>query len=42
MQVKNKSRINEDITAEKVRLISETGEQIGIVIIEDALLNQLV
>ena len=34
---KNKSRINEDITAEKVRLISETGEQIGIVNIEDAL-----
>jgi len=34
---KNKVRINEDITAEKVRLISENGEQKGILTIEDAL-----
>ena len=27
---KNKSRINENITVDKVRLISETGEQVGI------------
>ena len=36
---KNKPRINENITVDKIRLISETGEQIGIVPLEDALLK---
>ncbi|MGY8764822.1 MAG: translation initiation factor IF-3 [Fidelibacterota bacterium] len=34
---KNKQRLNNDITSDEVRLISETGEQLGVVTLEAAL-----
>ncbi|RPH02964.1 MAG: translation initiation factor IF-3 [bacterium TMED46] len=37
MGKKQKQRLNEDITSDEVRLISESGEQLGIVAIEVAL-----
>ncbi|HIA31080.1 MAG TPA: translation initiation factor IF-3 [Candidatus Marinimicrobia bacterium] len=36
---KAKARVNEDITADQVRLISEKGEQLGILPLEEALEN---
>tara|TARA_B100001971_G_scaffold47842_1_gene43195 strand:- start:1500 stop:2042 length:543 start_codon:yes stop_codon:yes gene_type:complete len=36
---KAKARVNEDITADQVRLISEKGEQLGIIPLEEALEN---
>ncbi|MGL4484384.1 MAG: translation initiation factor IF-3 [Anaerovoracaceae bacterium] len=36
-KISKEAYINEDIRAEKVRLISDTGEQLGIIDIEDAL-----
>ncbi|MEE8335419.1 MAG: translation initiation factor IF-3 [Candidatus Neomarinimicrobiota bacterium] len=38
MSKKKKIRINEDIKVPEVRLISETGEQLGVVTIEKALM----